>query len=97
MPRVEWTDHAERDLEEIAWYVGEVDHRPRAARQNVLEIVEKCSLYAASPLMGEARPDLREDCRAFRHKRWVVIYVPISDGLAVVRVVDGARDYPSLF
>ena len=47
--------------------------------------------------MGTARPDLGEDLRVFSHKRYVIVYRALADGIEVLRVVDGARDYPSLF
>ena len=53
--------------------------------------------YADQPEMGTARPDLGSSYRVFHHKRWVVIYRPIQSGIEILRVVDGARDYPSLF
>jgi plasmid stabilization system protein ParE len=47
--------------------------------------------------MGTARPDLGGDLRVFSHKRYVIVYRALADGIEVLRVVDGARDYPSLF
>jgi toxin ParE1/3/4 len=96
MSRVERTLAAEQDLEEIGYYIAK-QRCPATAEKILREIHAKCSLYAGQPEMGTLRPDLGEHHRVFHHKRWVVIYRPIQDGIEVLRVVDGARDYPSLF
>ena len=97
MPRVERTPAADQDLQEIGYYIGVQQHRPSTAEKILREIDAKCRTYAAQPFTGTARPDLGERYRVFHHKRWVVIYRPIHDGIEILRVVDGARDYPSLF
>jgi plasmid stabilization system protein ParE len=97
MPRVSWTPRAERHLEDIAFYIAVDDGRPLAAEKMVRDIHDKCELYAANPLLGTARPDLGATYRAFRHKRWVIIYHPLDDGVVVEAVFDATRDYPSLF
>ena len=30
-------------------------------------------------------------------RRYVVLYLPMHDGIQVVRVIEGHRDYPALF
>ncbi len=97
MPDVELTPAAAQDLEDIGYYIGIDQHRPSIAETILREIDATCRLYATQPLMGTSRPDLGESYRVFHHKRWVIIYRPISDGIEILRVVDGARDYPSLF
>jgi len=95
IPRAEWTPLAERDLEEIAFFIGVQDHRPATAAKIVREIEAKCERYAHAPEMGTAAPELGENCRYFTHKRWVVIYATADPGIQVVGVVDAARDYPA--
>jgi plasmid stabilization system protein ParE len=48
-------------------------------------------------LIGSRQPELPEALRVFVHKRYVVIYEPDEEGLTVLRVVDGARDFSRLF
>lgn len=96
-PDVDWTPEAESDLEEIAFYLAVKEHRPLVAKQIVRGIHEKCAEYAASPLAGQAEPRLSLNCRRFAFKRWVVLYKPRTNGIAVLRIVDGARDFDRLF
>jgi len=92
MPRALWTPRAERHMEDIAYFIAVDDGRPLTADKIVREIHEKCELYAANPLLGTARPELRATCRAFPHKRWVIIYEPLEDGIVVEAVFDATRD-----
>jgi toxin ParE1/3/4 len=84
-------------VEDIAYYIAVEDGRPLTAEKIVREIQEKCKLYDANPRLGTARPDLGPTYRAFRHKRWVIIYDPLEDGIVVEAVFDATRDYPRLF
>ncbi|MEZ6068763.1 MAG: type II toxin-antitoxin system RelE/ParE family toxin [Pirellulales bacterium] len=91
------TPAADRDLDEIAWYIAVHERRPRTAERVIDEVIAKCELHAAGPMMGTAMPALCPECRVFAHKRWVVIFRPLRDGIEVLRIVDGARDYDRLF
>ena len=97
MPRIERTLAAEHDLQEIGYYIAREQHRPATGEKILRQIDDKCKAYADQPEMGTARPDLGSSYRVFHHQRWVVIYRPIQSGIEILRVVDGARDYPSLF
>ena len=96
MPRVRRTPEAERDLREIAFYIGKTQHRPLAAENLLREIDAKLRLYAGQPLSGARRSDLDEDARIFVHKRHIIVYRPLDDGIEVMRVLDGSRDFPTL-
>jgi len=96
-PRVQWTPTAEKDLEEIAYYIAVEDGRPSVADRLIDAIVRKCEQYSNQPVMGSLESDLGENLRSFSHKRYVVIYRPTDDGIEIMRVVDGSRDYPRLF
>lgn len=43
---------------------------------------------------GEA--ELAPELRSFAVKRYVVFYLPMPEGIAVIRVLHGARDIPLL-
>jgi plasmid stabilization system protein ParE len=86
-----------RDLEEIAFHIAVTDSRPLTAKRIVEELIAKCDFYANCPDIGTAADHLFEGCRIGRHKRWAIFYRMRSDGIEIVRIVDGARDYPSLF
>ena len=97
MAEVKWTSQAETDLEEIAFYIAFQDGRPITADNIVDEIRDKCRLYASQPEMGVPQADLGESIRSFTHKRWVVLYDEIENGIRIRAVVDAARDYPNRF
>jgi toxin ParE1/3/4 len=97
MPRVLRTPEAISDIKEIARYLAHQQHRREAARRFVQDLAQKARIYATQPRMGTARPDLCENCRCFTLKRWVVIYQPLDDGILLLRVVDGARDFERIF
>jgi plasmid stabilization system protein ParE len=70
---------------------------PDAADRFIAELWRKIQFYALTPEIGLPRPDLADDLRSFTFKRhYVVIYRPEADGLHVLRVFHGSRDYPAL-
>jgi len=97
MARVTRDPLADRDLTEIATYIGEVNCSPDAARRFLDQLNEKLKLYATQPEMGELRPDLADGVRIFSFGNYVVVYRPLADGIDVLRIFEGHRDYPTLF
>ena len=97
MGRVTRDRLADADLAGIAEYIGEMNHSPAAARRFLDNLNEKLQLYATQPEMGELRPDLGQHIRLFPLGNYVVIYRPLRDGIDVLRVFEGHRDYPALF
>ena len=92
------TSTAKADLRGIAEYIGIEQQSPKAAEKFLHEIQERFVAYAHQPDMGDPQPELGEDLRSFAFKRnYVVIYRPLDNGIEVIRVIHGARDYPSLF
>ena len=53
---------------------------------------EKLRLWATQPMMGRSREELASGLRSFAFGRYVVFFLPISDGLDVVRVLHASRD-----
>jgi toxin ParE1/3/4 len=66
-----------------------------AADRWVDELDTTFSRLATQPLMGRARPELAPDLRSFPFQRYVIFYVPLPDGIDVVRVLHSARDIDS--
>lgn len=101
MSSLHWTEQARQDIDDIYDFIARYDRRPLSAERVVEALVGACSsyadYYAAGSVIGAARPELGEDYRAFTHKRWVVLFRPLDDGIEVMRVLDGSRDYPRLF
>jgi toxin ParE1/3/4 len=95
MPDIRRTAQAEEDLIELWWYIAQ--DNPGAADRLLDEIEGKCSLLAANPQLGPARPDIAADCRYFPVGRYLILYRLIPDGIEVVRVVQGSRRLEDLF
>jgi toxin ParE1/3/4 len=95
MPSIRRTAQAEEDLIEIWLYIAQ--DNPGAANRLLDEIEDKCSLLAANPQLGPARPDIAEDCRYFPVGHYLILYRLIPDGIEVVRVVQGSRRLEDLF
>lgn len=60
-------------------------------------IYEKSEAYGRQPSMGSLHEDLPEGYRFFVHKRYVIVYEELEDGIVVQLVVDSARDWTRLF
>ena len=95
MPELRRTAQAEEDLIELWLYIAQ--DNPSAADRLLEEIEDKCSLLAAHPQLGRARPDIARDCRAFPVGRYLILYRLLPDGIEVVRVVQGSRRLEDLF
>jgi toxin ParE1/3/4 len=95
MPRVTRRPLAETDIFEIWDYIA--DDSLAAADRWVDRLDEQFRLLAAQPMMGRARDELAPGVRSFPFGRYVVFYVPLDDGIDVVRVLHGARDIDAVF
>jgi toxin ParE1/3/4 len=47
--------------------------------------------------MGRARPELADQLRSHPFRRYVIFYLPMKDGIDVVRVLHSARDVDTAF
>jgi toxin ParE1/3/4 len=61
------------------------------------DLLHTLELLAGQPEMGQRRDDMRRDLRAFSMRPYVILYYPSTDGIHVVRIVHGARDFPNMF
>ncbi len=95
MARVERTEQAEQDLEEILDSLD--DHSPAAADRFARTFKEKTESLAQMPRMGRSREELAPGLRSFNAGKYLILYRPIEDGIQVIRVAHGSRDLPSLF
>jgi toxin ParE1/3/4 len=83
------------DLAEIWSSVAEdsVTNADRFATQ----IDKTFRLLAGRPGIGRVRPELYPDLRSFVIGKYVVFYVPLKNGIDVIRVLHGARDIETVF
>lgn len=59
-------------------------------------IERRCRLLGGAPGLGAARPEIRPDLRLMPVGRYLILYREVPDGAEIVRVLHGARDWPSL-
>ena len=95
MPQVTRRSLAETDILEIWDYIA--DDSLGAADRWVDHLDEQFRVLATQPMMGRARDELAPGVRSFPFGRYVVFYVPLDDGIDVVRVLHGARDIDAVF
>lgn len=97
MPTPNWSEPARNDLKQIGRYIGQDQLRPSVAANVMREIGDRCEYLARTPYTGTARPDLGDEIRVTSYKRWIIVFRPTNEGIDVLRVVDGSRDWTSLF
>lgn len=89
---------ANLDIAEIAAYIADRSQDRHAARGLLTEFDEKFAAYARQPQMGDLRTDLGHGIRSFTVKRsYVVIYRELPEGIDVLRVFHGGRNYAKCF
>lgn len=95
MPVVRRTAQAEEDLIEIWIYIAQ--DNPAAADRLLDNFDSKFSLLAEQPALGPAREDIAPGLRYLPVGNYLILYRIIDGGIEVVRVVQGARNWKSLF
>ena len=81
---------AEIDVASIWQFVS--NNSVRAADAMLDRIEATFNMLAQSPLAGRERKDLGMKLRSFPVESYVIFYVPVADGIEVVRVMHGRRD-----
>ena len=95
MPQVLRRPEAESDLEDIWSHIAQ--DSPNAADRFIDLIEAGCLSLAQNPLMGRLRPELAAGLHSFPVRSYVIFYMPLGDGIEVVRVISGFRDVEALF
>jgi plasmid stabilization system protein ParE len=98
MPVAYRTQSADQDLRAIAFQIGVESGRPQTADKIIDELIDCCEQLAHwSPTssLGSAAPELGHGVRLFSHRRWVIIFRYVDDGVVILRFVDGSQDYLS--
>jgi len=93
MARPRFTTDAFHDLEEIVQYIGA--RNPDAALRLTDRLEGECWRLARHPHIGQARPDLVPGIRFFPVGNYLIFYRESVEGIQVIRIIHGARDYGS--
>ena len=95
MSALHFSPLAAQDLDEIRAFIAEDD--PNAASTFLRSIEERCAVLAENRMLGRLRPDLAQGLRSFPVRNYIIFYVPVDDGIQIVRVLSGFRDVEGLF
>jgi toxin ParE1/3/4 len=95
MPQVLKRPQAETDLDEIWWYIAQ--DNPDNADRFLDKIEERCQELAQFPHMGISREELMLTLRSLPLGNYLIFYLPIEDGIEVVRVLPAMRDVDAIF
>ena len=98
MPAAYRTNSADADLRNIAYQIGVASGRPLTAEKIVDELIDRCEDLAETSrksLVGTAAPELGAGIRLISHRRWVIIFRYVDDGVLILRFADGSQDYLS--
>jgi toxin ParE1/3/4 len=89
------TEQAQSDLREIWEYIAEANER--AAIKLVKELFGKFRLLAENAGLGTRRDEMVIGLRSFPHKKYVVFYLEMPEGVEIYRVLHSSRDIEGLF
>jgi toxin ParE1/3/4 len=91
MATIHRSSRAEFDLIEIWGFIANDD--PLAADRQLDRIDAVCQMLAENPHGGPRRDELARGLRFYPIDNYLVFYTLADDGITVVRVLHGARDY----
>jgi len=90
MPFVSKRPKALSDLQQIWAYIAE--DNPVNATKFLEQVDEKLKKLAESPFIGRQRNELFEGLRSFSIGRYIAYYIPLTQGIDLVRILHGSRD-----
>jgi toxin ParE1/3/4 len=90
MPIIERSRASVSDYEDIWRYIAR--DNPAAADRLITALERQLSTLAAMPGCGREEPKFATDLRSFPVGNYLIFYRPIQNGIALVRVLHGARD-----
>lgn len=93
--RVELSAFVESDLEEIADYIAQ--DSPVRAVDFIRRLRTKLTAIGEHPLVYRLRPEIGEDARVASVGRYAILFRVSGQLVRVERVVNGARDLPSVY
>jgi toxin ParE1/3/4 len=90
-----FTRQAHLDLLEIHDYIAA--DNPAAAARFVQKMERKCQTIARTPMMGRLCEELEPLLRCFSVDNYIIFYKTTSNGVAIIRILSGYRDYQRIF
>ena len=81
---------ADADLDSIWGYISA--DSIKAADNLINRIGTVFEMLVQNPLAGRERPELMSRLRSFPVGNYVIFYIPVRDGIEVLRVMSGRQD-----
>jgi plasmid stabilization system protein ParE len=99
MSRLEVSEDAAQDLEQILWYISRREHNVAVGQKWVGRLVAECAAIAASPGTGTRKDDLRPGIRCVPFRAYLIFFTfdPQEDLTRIIRVLHGATDVRKQF
>ena len=94
MGRIRRTQQAKEDLVEILKHLRGLSEK--AADRVADEIDQKLHLLAQFPMLGTARDEFSFGLRSAATGNHVIFFRPLSDGIRVIRILYGRRDFTAI-
>jgi toxin ParE1/3/4 len=89
---------AERDLDDIWYYVAKESGSIEIANRLIDSITDRFFLLASFPYLGRSRDeDFGFGCRSFAVTEYVIVYCLEAEDVSILRVAHGPRDIEALF
>ena len=86
---------ATQDLNAIADYFAE--NNLEAGERFFRDFNRKCQQLVAFPNSGKSYAQIRPDLRGLSLEGYIIFYRVLNDGIEILRVMSGRRNFPSLF
>lgn len=96
MAQILLTPLATEDLQEIWVYLAE-NAGNETANKFLLAVKKKCETVAEFPEMGRVRHEYLLNLRSFPFGNYIIFYLPLDDGIEVLRIVHSSRDIQQVF
>jgi toxin ParE1/3/4 len=96
--RLVYLSSARQDFRDILRYLTQESGDRAVARAFVNRLQQQCGKLASLPgTLGRARPELRPDIRSVPYRGYIIFFRYEAETFEVVNVLEGHRDFPSLF
>ncbi len=89
------SDAAAEDLRNIWEYVAQ--HNETAASKLIKEVKNKFILLRDNPLVGRQQNKYLVGLRSFVMNDYFIFYLPLENGVDILRVLHSSRDIESIF
>ncbi|QLE56672.1 type II toxin-antitoxin system RelE/ParE family toxin [Nostoc sp. TCL26-01] len=86
---------ASQDLEEIIDYFSNINIE--AGEDFLKEFDKKCKYLVDFPHMGRSYKHIKDYLRGIPLDRYIIFYRLINNGIEIMHIVSGYRDFKSLF